>query len=285
MKVLKSDLNSSDASKNFVKSLRETGFGVLENHSVDVTLLRDVYEEWGEYFKKSQDCKNKDIIVDKSGAHQNGYYPPLSENAKGNREKDLKEFYQYYKKYSLPIGLSKKTNILFEQMEMLAVVLLNWVEELTPSKITSKFSEPLSQMVLGSPNTLLRIINYPPIDGSEDKGAIRAAAHGDINFITILPAATESGLQVRGVDQKWYDVDTNAGNLVVNTGDMLSRLTNGYYPSTIHRVVNPEEESLRKKSRMSMPLFLHARPEVFLDEETKVQDFLNERLREIGLIK
>ena len=170
-------------------------------------------------------------------------------------------------------------------MEEVAITLLNWVEALTPQEITSEFSEPLSKMIERSPNTLLRVINYPPLTGDEEKGAIRAAAHGDINFLTILPAATESGLQVRGLDQKWYDVESNFGNLVINTGDMLSRLTKGYYPSTIHRVVNPTDEESKRKNRMSMPLFLHARPEVYLDENTKVQDFLEERLREIGLLK
>lgn len=285
MKVLKSDLNSEKAAESFVLSLRETGFGVLENHPVDIQLLNDVYEEWRLFFNLSQEEKAKYISQEVSGKHQNGYYPPLSENAKGNRQKDLKEFYQYYKQYELPKSISHKTKILFEQMEEVAITLLNWVETLTPHEISKCFSEPLSKMIEKSPNTLLRVINYPPLTGDEEKGAIRAAAHGDINFLTILPAATESGLQVRGLDQKWHDVESDSGNLVINTGDMLSRLTNGYYPSTIHRVVNPTDEESKKKSRMSMPLFLHARPEVYLDKETKVQDFLEERLKEIGLLK
>lgn len=285
MKVLKSDLNSESAAENFVRSLRETGFGVLENHPVDIKLLKQVYKEWDDFFKLPLETKSHYISQEVSGKHQNGYYPPLSENAKGNRQKDLKEFYQYYKQYNLPESLSQNTRELFEQMEEVAITLLNWVEALTPQEITSEFSEPLSKMIEGSPNTLLRVINYPPLTGDEEKGAIRAAAHGDINFLTILPAATESGLQVRGLDQKWYDVESNFGNLVINTGDMLSRLTKGYYPSTIHRVVNPTDEESKRKNRMSMPLFLHARPEVYLDENTKVQDFLEERLREIGLLK
>lgn len=285
MKVLKSDLNSESAAENFVRSLRETGFGVLENHPVDIKLLKQVYKEWDDFFKLPLETKSHYISQEVSGKHQNGYYPPLSENAKGNRQKDLKEFYQYYKQYNLPESLSQNTRELFEQMEEVAITLLNWVEALTPQEITSEFSEPLSKMIERSPNTLLRVINYPPLTGDEEKGAIRAAAHGDINFLTILPAATESGLQVRGLDQKWYDVKSNFGNLVINTGDMLSRLTKGYYPSTIHRVVNPTDEESKRKNRMSMPLFLHARPEVYLDENTKVQDFLEERLREIGLLK
>jgi len=285
MKVLKSDLNSESAAEDFVRSLKETGFGVLENHPVDINLLQKVYKEWDDFFKLPLETKNYYISQEVSGKHQNGYYPPLSENAKGNRKKDLKEFYQYYKQYNLPESLSQNTRELFEQMEEVAITLLNWIEALTPQEIISEFSEPLSKMIEVSPNTLLRVINYPPLTGDEEKGAIRAAAHGDINFLTILPAATESGLQVRGLDQKWYDVESDFGNLVVNTGDMLSRLTKGYYPSTIHRVVNPTDEESKRKNRMSMPLFLHARPEVYLDENTKVQDFLEERLREIGLLK
>ena len=49
-------------------------------------------------------------------------------------------------------------------------------------------------------HTLLRVLHYPPLRGDEEPGAVRAAAHGDINLLTILPAATEPGLQVLGKD-------------------------------------------------------------------------------------
>lgn len=282
MKVLKVDFQSKDAGKIFTYSLKETGFGVLENHPVNIKLLKKVYKEWNDFFKSNNKFHYKSQNI--NGEQQNGYYPTLSENAKGYRQKDLKEFYQYYKQYGLPNNMSNATTELFESMERVAKTLLIWVEQYTPSEIKSHLTESLTDMIKESPNTLLRIINYPPLTGNEEKGAVRAAAHGDINFLTVLPAATEAGLQVRDINQNWYDVETNEGNLVVNTGDMLSRILKNYYPSTIHRVVNPTTEEEMKKNRMSMPLFLHARPEVIIEDDFTVKQFLEERLREIGLM-
>jgi isopenicillin N synthase-like dioxygenase len=73
-----------------------------------------------------------------------------------------------------------------------------------------------------------------------------AAAHGDINLLTVLPAATQAGLQVLGKDNAWHDVPCDFGMLIVNIGDMLDEASQGYYPSTIHRVLNPTGEEAKK---------------------------------------
>ena len=118
--------------------------------------------------------------------------------------------------------------------------------------------------------------------GQEEPGAIRAAAHGDINLLTILPAANEPGLQVIASDGSWYDVPCDFGNIIINIGDMLQEASGGYYPSTIHRVINPTgERSI--KSRISLPLFLHPNPEVVLSERYTAESYLDERLRELGV--
>jgi isopenicillin N synthase-like dioxygenase len=63
-----------------------------------------------------------------------------------------------------------------------------------------------------------------------------AGAHGDINLITALPRATAPGLQVL-VDDQWIDAVAPEGQVIINTGLMLERLTNGVIPTGIHRVV------------------------------------------------
>ena len=115
---------------------------------------------------------------------------------------------------------------------------------------------PLPLMLEGSDHTLLRVLHYPPLTGDEEPGAVRAAAHGDINLLTILPAATEPGLQVMGKDGEWHDVPCDFGLLIVNIGDMLEEASGKYYPSTLHRVLNPTGQAATK-SRISLPLFLH----------------------------
>ena len=137
-------------------------------------------------------------------------------------------------------------------------------------------------MIKDSPRTLLRIINYPPLRGDEPKQSMRAAADEDINLITLLPAATATGLQVKDTVGRWHDVSCDHGNLVVNSGDMLQVCSQYYYPSTTHRVNNPEGEAA-KQARLSMPLFLHARPEVKVSPTQTANDYLLERLKEIGL--
>ena len=139
---------------------------------------------------------------------------------------------------------------------------------------------PLPKMIESCDHTLLRVLHYPPLSGDEAPGAVRAAAHGDINLLTILPAATEPGLQVLGQDKAWHDVPCDFGLLIVNIGDMLQEASGHYYPSTTHRVLNPTGEG-RFKSRISMPLFLHPRRDVVLSERYTVDSYFNERMREL----
>ena len=100
-------------------------------------------------------------------------------------------------------------------------------------------------------------------------------------MITILLSGSEPGLQVLNMDKKWIDVGSNKGWLIINSGDMLNKCSNGYYPSTIHRVVNPDIN--KNKSRYSMPLFLHARDEVVLSEKYTAKEYLEKRLKSLGL--
>ena len=138
-------------------------------------------------------------------------------------------------------------------------------------------------MIHKSTTNLLRIIHYPPINNIQIGESIRAAAHEDINLITILPASNEPGLQVQAKDGSWLDVPCDFGNLIVNIGDMLQEASGHYFPSTTHRVVNPDGADMTK-SRISLPLFLHPRPDVVLSERHTAGSYLQERLRELGVI-
>ena len=259
------------------RSLRETGFAVVTHHPVPRELMERTYAEWDRFFASPS---KHDFTFDPK--KQDGYFPFRSENAKGYPRKDLKEFFHVYPGTVLPGWMSEATRGLYGALASLAGELLALVEDHTPEDVRSKLSMPLRSMIEGSPQTLFRILHYPPLSGAEEHGAVRAAAHEDINLITLLVAATAPGLQVLDAQGRWRDVPADAGSIVVNAGDMLQMATAGHYRSTTHRVVNPTGEDARQP-RLSLPLFLHPRPQVRLSATHTAGEYLEERLREIGL--
>ncbi len=277
MDVLTVDYQANDAAERFVRSLRETGFAVLVNHPIPVDLVNGVYDEWYKFFQSD----NKHAYVFGEAESQDGYYPPsISETAKGNTKRDLKEFFHVYGEGKYPAELSDAAHRLRAAGQALATQLLHWVEAGTPADVQRRLSMPLSQMMEGSTRTLLRILHYPPLTGHEDPDAVRAAAHEDINLITVLPGSPEPGLQVRDLDGKWHDVAADPGTMAINAGDMLQLATEGYYPSTTHRVVNPTGDG-RFRSRMSTPIFLHPADSVQLSPHKTAFQYLSERIQEL----
>lgn len=276
MHVLNVDFQSPTAPALFCQSLKETGFAVLNNHPIDPQLIHSAYLQWGQFFQS--DAKHQ-FTYQKPA--QDGYFPYRTENAKDSRISDLKEFYHFYPWGKIPDDIRDTTISMFSTLQSLASTLLQWVENFLPSVIARQLSTPLSQMIVDSPNTLLRILHYPPLNNDHEEGAVRAAAHEDINLITLLPAATEPGLQVKDTRGNWHDVACDPGNIVVNVGDMLQMCTEHYYKSTTHRVTNPPQSDNR--SRFSMPLFLHPRREVKLSKTHTAVEYLHQRLREIGI--
>ena len=271
------DLRLADASKQFVESLQITGFAVLHYHPINMELVNEVYSQWTDFFNSPQ---KQDYLF--HPVKQDGYFPFKSENAKGSDEKDLKEFFHIYPWGRCPESLEAKTRLLYSQLMDLASLLLTWIEKEVSPEISSNFSRPLHKMIEDSPQNLLRIINYPAMTGDEKPNAIRAAAHEDINLITVLCAGTESGLQAQDVDGNWHDIQCDPGSIAVNTGDMLQMCSNNYFPSTTHRVINPEGDKMNV-ARMSMPLFLHPNDDVVLSNKHTAGSYLFERLQEIGL--
>jgi isopenicillin N synthase-like dioxygenase len=274
------DYRSPDAAQQFCESLHNTGFGVLTNHPLSKDLIEKIYQEWLAFFQT--ESKNKYAFDPQK---MDGYFSPsVSETAKGYVKKDLKEFFHIYPWGRFPSEVSDAAREYYQAGSKLAAELLQWVEDYTPADIKARYSMPLSQMIKDSEHTLLRVLHYPPLLGEIEPGSVRAAAHGDINLLTILPAATQAGLQVLGKDQEWHNVPSDFGMLVVNIGDMLDEASRGYYPSTQHRVLNPTGADALK-SRVSLPLFLHPRPEVVLSERYTAGSYLDERLIELGAKK
>lgn len=278
MQVSVVDYRAPDAAERFTRSLHETGFGVLVNHPIPQPLVEKIYGDWLSFFngdEKTNFAFSKET--------QDGWFSTeISETAKGFTQKDIKEYFHIYPWGRIPASLKDDAMQYYGLANGLAAELLSWVEKHTPADIAKNYSEPLSHMIKDSSQTLLRVLRYPPLTGEEPAGSLRAAPHGDINLLTILPAANEPGLQVQAKDGNWVDVPCDFGMLIINIGDMLQEASQGYYPSTIHRVVNPTGDGA-KKSRISLPLFLHPRNEVVLSERYTAHSYLDERLRELGV--
>lgn len=280
MNVLKVRYSSPEAPALFARSLRETGFAVLVDHPIPAELVADSYSEWERFF-----ASEDKFLCKFDPAKQAGYFPFRTEKAKNYKVSDLKEFFHYYpSRTELPKGTTAATPQLYKRLSELGAELLGWIEDNTPADIRSQFSMPLRRMIDDSHETLLRPIHYPPLTGTEEDGAIRAAEHEDINLITLLPAATAPGLQVKDVKGNWHDVACDPGALVINAGDMLQMASRGYFLSTTHRVVNPRGAESRS-ARYSMPLFLHPAQTVRLSDKHTARSYLMERLNEIGLLK
>ncbi|WP_044735788.1 isopenicillin N synthase family dioxygenase [Shewanella algae] len=279
MKLETIDYRAADAAERFVESLRSTGFGVLRNHPISQQLVQDIYRDWQDFFNSEE----KQAFMFKPET-QDGFFPAsISETAKGHTVKDIKEYFHVYPWGRIPEQLQDNILTYYKEANALAAELLDWVEAHSPAEVAANYRTALSQMIANSHKTLLRVLHYPPMTGDEPPGAIRAAAHEDINLLTVLPAANEPGLQVKSLDGEWLDVPSDFGNLIINIGDMLQEASAGYFPSTTHRVINPEGADM-SKSRISLPLFLHPRPDVVLSERYTADSYLMERLRELGVI-
>ena len=252
------------------------------------------------------DEAKKRLYLQPDIGHQRGYTAFGVEHAKDNPAPDLKEFWQSGRAYpndgTTPTypqnvwptqhvkGFQATTEDLFSGMESLAQHLLA-----ACSEYLGKPREWLPEMS-NEGNTIMRMIHYPPLDKSMPAGAVRSAAHEDINFITLLVTATADGLEVMDHDGSWIQVKGDQDAIIVDSGDMLQNLTNGLFKSTTHRVVNPKDANTR---RYSMPMFVHPRNEIDLTPHPdfvaltggtplyasiNAGDYLHQRLVEIGLI-
>ena len=276
MKVQLVDYQANDAAANLTTSLHETGFAILTNHPITPARIDESYQAWSAFFA-GNDKKN----WLRNPETQDGYFPFKSEHAKDAAAKDLKEFYHVYPWGQIPPQLESITRVLYADLFNLGVKLLGWLDDALPTPQKNKLSQSLAAMMQDSQQSLFRILHYPPLEGAIEQGATRAAAHEDINLITLLLAGSKPGLEAMDRAGNWHAISCDAGMITVNNGDMLALATDDFYPSTKHRVINPDAGA--NTSRYSMPMFLHPRPEVELSQGFTADMFLQQRLGEIGL--
>jgi len=291
--------------KEIGRAFENIGFVALSGHFLSDDLVKNLYAEVKKFFNLPEDTKDS-YEIDGIGG-QRGYTSFGKEHAKGRKEGDLKEFWHF--------GQYVEDDPLLEAEYPENVIVKELPEFNEVGKETYKMLEKTAKYVLRAlalhldlsetyfdeyiknGNSILRPIHYPPIM-NEPKDAVRAAAHGDINLITLLMGAHGRGLQVQNHKGEWVDAIASPDQLMINVGDMLSRLSNNKLKSTVHRVINPPRE-LWGTSRYSIPFFMHPvsgmplnclencidneHPKHFQD--ITAGEFLNERLIELGLIK
>jgi len=285
------------------RSFGEFGFAVVRDHGIDADLIERAESAAKAFFALPEEVKRAYHIEGGGGAR--GYTPFGTEKAKDAEVFDLKEFWHVGR--DLPAGhtLSEfmapniwPTEIVqFEQVftELYAAFENAGSRVLQAIALHLDLNRDFFDDTVEDGNSVMRLLHYPPLGEDAPDGAIRAAAHGDINTITLLLGAEEAGLELLTRSGEWRAIDVPEGALVINVGDMLERLTNGVLRSTTHRVVNPRGAGAGR-SRYSMPFFLHFRPDYLIEplencvedagnapEPITAHDFLMQRLREINL--
>jgi isopenicillin N synthase-like dioxygenase len=276
------------------QGLEEYGFVAITGHGIPPELLDRAYATARRVFSLPVDVKRR--YETPEDGRQRGYTSFGVEHAKDTRTPDLKEFWHVGR--TLPVGHPMDGEVprnrhprevaefgplfddLFVRMEGFANQLLEGVAVYLGVP-TSYFRD-----MVRDGNSVLRLIHYPELGGGVPGGAVRAAAHEDINLLTVLPVSTRPGLEILTRDGRWLGVNTPPDVMVCDTGDMMQLLTGGRLPSTTHRVVNPGGPD---GGRLSMPFFLHPHPDWVLTpmtgnaEPVRTREFLHERLRAIGV--
>lgn len=286
-------------------SFERYGFAVVSGHDVPQPLIDGTLERFRAFFAWPDEAKRRYQRPGTGGAR--GYTPFGIETAKGATAHDLKEFwhtgrdlpeghpYHAFMPDNLWVaeieGFAAHVRALFAAMDGFGCRILTAIAHhlgLPDAYFDDK---------VDCGNSILRVLHYPPLP-PEAGGSIRAAAHEDINVITLLLGAEEGGLEILDRSGRWLAINPPPGCMVINIGDMLQRLANHVLPSTTHRVVNPPPERAGR-ARYSMPFFLHFNPDVVIDplpqcitadnprryaEPITAQDYLQQRLREIKLL-
>ncbi|MEY4159714.1 MAG: hypothetical protein RLZZ136_335 [Pseudomonadota bacterium] len=287
-------------------SFKTFGFAMVKDHGIDQGLIDQAWQQTEQFFALPEAEKRSYCVAGISGAR--GYTPFGVEIAKGADAHDLKEFWHVGRDVppdspladsmppniwpNRPAGFRDVFETLYHQFDATGAVILSRIA------VYLGLDEHWFDPAIGEGNSVMRLLHYPPVKNAEG-GAIRAGAHEDINLITLLLGAEEAGLELLYKNERWITASPPPGALVINVGDMLQRLTNHVLPSTTHRVRNPD--AVRAGfSRYSMPFFLHLRsdfpfvtlPQCITPENPDrypvsitADEYLQERLREIGLLK
>jgi isopenicillin N synthase-like dioxygenase len=280
------------------EGLTRYGFIILVDHGVPTQLLASAYELSARFFAQDESTKRR------YAQGPRGYTPFRTEKAVGHKAADLKEFWQIGPERAGPTarGPTEPPNVwpdapegfrdtfltLYRALQETGRLLL---EALAPGL---KTPQGFFSRMVDDGNSVLRLIHYPPIPADAEGGSLRSAPHEDINLLTLLVAAQGPGLELLDRDGRWLPVEAARDALIVDSGDMMARLTNDVVPATTHRVTNPAGPNV---SRYSMPFFMHPNSDVVLEclpscagagakyPPVRADEFLEERLRAIGLIR
>lgn len=289
--------------KDLGDALRDVGFFALTEHQIAPHLIQDGYAQIAELFALPSSVKHDYEIPGIKG--QRGYTSFGKEHAKDSGAPDLKEFWhvgqelpakhplnEIYPPNVWPAELAEFKTVMSELYARLENCALSLLEAC--ALYIGEDRTLLRDMAIDG-NSILRLIHYPPVSADSHPQSIRAGAHEDINLITLLIEATASGLEILDREGRWIPVTTPKDCIIVDAGDMLQNVSNGFFKSTTHRVVNPNNSRDR---RYSMPFFVHARGEVALDPlpscinatggeklypNISADSYLMQRLKEIGL--
>jgi isopenicillin N synthase-like dioxygenase len=281
-----------------MQGLQRYGFIILRDHPVSTALLDRAYDLSAAFFAQDETIKRRYV------GGPRGYVPFRTEHAKNHELADLKEFWQIGPERddgvdrgateppniwpATPAGFKETFLELYTALQKTGGIIL---EALAPGlQLPSDYFTPL----IAQSNSVLRLLHYPPIPPDAEPDSLRSAPHEDINLLTLLVAAQGAGLELLDRGGAWLPVTTQRNNLIIDSGDMLARLTNDVIPATTHRVVNPSGPNV---SRYSMPFFMHPNTDAVLSclascrgagakyPDVTAGEFLEQRLREIGLIK
>ncbi|MEM7357991.1 MAG: 2-oxoglutarate and iron-dependent oxygenase domain-containing protein [Pseudomonadota bacterium] len=305
LNITEFDRNRDMFVAEFGAAYREWGFAGIQGHDIDIAVIQDAFQAAEAFFTLPLSAKQRYCQAD--NAFFRGYVPFGTEKAKDSPHADLKEFFHVGRESGVdnqpaphlfpnvwpdevPEFRRAFTSI-YSALDKLALQILQAVA------LYLQLPADYFDTKVQNGEALLRILHYPPIE-DETIPNLRAAAHEDINLITLLAGSEQDGLEVLSRSGEWVPISMIEGTIICNVGDMLQRLTNHRLPSTTHRVANPQGEQARV-SRYSIPFFVHPDPEVSLaclpqcvDEDhpqrypdISAGDYLQERLQEIGLAK
>jgi isopenicillin N synthase-like dioxygenase len=292
-----------DIADELGRSFAEYGFAVVRDHGIPQDLIAAAEAAAKAFFALPDAAKRAYQLPGGGGAR--GYTPFGTEKAKDAAVFDLKEFWHVGRDLPAghPLAAFMAPNVWPTEIADFRTVMSALYAAFETSGL--RVLEAIA-LHLGRPrdffapsvadgNSVMRLLHYPPLGEGAPEGAIRAAAHEDINTITLLLGAEEAGLELLTKRGEWLPIPASKGALVINVGDMLERQTNGALRSTTHRVVNPRGEAARR-ARYSMPFFLHFRPDFLIEPLPEcvaagtaalppitAHDFLMQRLREINL--
>ena len=297
-----------EAKQQFVQALgnafEQIGFVAIKGHFLSAELSDKLYGQIRAFFSLPQSTKDKYEIEGLAG--QRGFTSFGKEKAQNAQVGDLKEFWHFGQyeegdpenyKYPKNIDVEELPEFnavgkeVFQQLEKTALHMLRALA------LHLELEETYFDQWVIQGNSILRPIHYPALRQAPQQ-ALRAAAHTDINLITLLMGAQGKGLQVQNRQGEWVEAIAAEDELMVNVGDMLSRLSNNRLLSTVHQVANPPQ-SLWSESRFSIPFFMHPKAEMPLNcldhcvnmehpklfEDITAGEYLDERLRELGLMK